>query len=298
MITPDFFFSFRSFVEANYKFIVSTNYGLVWYDELKEEVDISGFYDYQSIKQLLFLANNITNLTVSPDGRFLFTAATDPENGNRVALLIRVSDGRVTLLPGTPLDLSSVAFAGSISGTVDDAVVYAGQHELYLCSTDGSVLSSLPWTGDNPLSFAAHNGKLYAVFPDALLRIYRKGTEIRSVPLTFNLKNAMVSGRDFRYVFTEDRLYLYCGADLNVIALDGDGTTPIYSAACVLEYLDDNDTLLQFSLEPGYDGFAADLSSEDSIVFHLAFVREYKSDELAARAQEQLDAFKPKQNAG
>ena len=57
--------------DSNYKFIVSTNYGLVWYDELKEEVDISGFYDYQSLKQLLFLANNITNLTVSPDGRFL-----------------------------------------------------------------------------------------------------------------------------------------------------------------------------------------------------------------------------------
>lgn len=57
--------------DSNYKFIVSTNYGLVWYDELKEEVVISGFYDYQSIKQLLFLANNITNLTVSPDGRFL-----------------------------------------------------------------------------------------------------------------------------------------------------------------------------------------------------------------------------------
>ena len=57
--------------DSSYKFIVSTNYGLVWYDELKEEVDISGFYDYQSIRQLLFLANNITNLTVSPDGRFL-----------------------------------------------------------------------------------------------------------------------------------------------------------------------------------------------------------------------------------
>ena len=62
---------FKTDYDSNYKYIVSTNYGLVWYDELKEEVDISGFYDYQSIKQLLFLANNITNLTVSPDGRFL-----------------------------------------------------------------------------------------------------------------------------------------------------------------------------------------------------------------------------------
>ena len=65
----------RSFLktdyDSNYKFIVSTNYGLVWYDELKEEVDISGFYDYESIRQLLFLANGVTNLTVSPCGRFL-----------------------------------------------------------------------------------------------------------------------------------------------------------------------------------------------------------------------------------
>ena len=57
--------------DSNYKFIVSTNYGLVWYDELKEEVDISGFYDFESLRQLLFLANGVTNLTVSPCGRFL-----------------------------------------------------------------------------------------------------------------------------------------------------------------------------------------------------------------------------------
>ena len=57
--------------DSNYKFIVSTNYGLVWYDELKEEVDISVFYDYQKTRQLLFLANGVTNLTVSPCGRFL-----------------------------------------------------------------------------------------------------------------------------------------------------------------------------------------------------------------------------------
>ena len=79
--------------DSNYKFIVSTNYGLVWYDELKEEVDISGFYDYQSIKQLLFLANNITNLTVSPDGRFL--AVSHVQGGIREKFeqdLVRIYD--------------------------------------------------------------------------------------------------------------------------------------------------------------------------------------------------------------
>ncbi len=57
--------------DSNYKFIVSTNYGLVWYDELKEEIDLSGFYSLESPRQLLFLANGVTNLTVSPCGRFL-----------------------------------------------------------------------------------------------------------------------------------------------------------------------------------------------------------------------------------
>lgn len=83
----------KSDYDSNYKFIVSTNYGLVWYDELKEEVDISGFYDYQSLRQLLFLANNITNLTVSPDGRFL--AVSHVQGGVREQFehdLVRIYD--------------------------------------------------------------------------------------------------------------------------------------------------------------------------------------------------------------
>ena len=60
--------------DSNYKFVVSTNYGLVWYDDLKEEVDISGLYDLESPRQLLFLANGVTNLTVSPCGRFLLVS--------------------------------------------------------------------------------------------------------------------------------------------------------------------------------------------------------------------------------
>ena len=60
--------------DSNYKFVVSTNYGLVWYDDFKEEVDISGLYDLESPRQLLFLANGVTNLTVSPCGRFLLVS--------------------------------------------------------------------------------------------------------------------------------------------------------------------------------------------------------------------------------
>ena len=229
-------------------------------------------------------------LAASPDGSLLFTAATDPENGSRKALLISLSDGAVTLLPGTPYDLSSVVFTKNASGTAD-SVLFAGPNELYASSVDGTTLSEIPWTGDNPLSFTAHDGKIFCVFPDERLRIYRGTEEIRSVPLTFNLSSAMVSGRDFRYVFTEDRLYLYCGADLNVIALEGDGTTPIYSASCVLENLDENKALLLFSTAARNNMLAGYTDSQE--LFHLASVSEYSPAGLAERAQAQLDAFAP-----
>ena len=234
-------------------------------------------------------------LALSPDGKLLFTAATDPESGNRAALLVSPADGAVTLLPGTPHDLSSVAFAGGASGSAD-SVLFAGLHELYACSAEGMPLSEISWSGDNPVSFTAYAGKIFCVFPDERLRIYQGTTEILSVPLTFNLQNAMVSGRDFRYVFTEDRLYLYCGADLNVISLDGNANTPVFSAACVLDNLNDRKSLLQFSMEPQKQLPSGSADSAESGLFHLAAVSEYSPAELPARALAQLDAFEPEQS--
>ena len=114
--------------------------------------------------------------------------------------------------------------------------------------------------------------------------------------MTFNLQNAMVSGRDFRYVFTEDRLYLYCGADLNVISLDGNANTTVFSAACVLDNLNDNKSLLQFSMEPQKQLPSGSADSAESGLFHLAAVSEYSPAELAARALVQLDDYEPEQS--
>ncbi|MBP5743572.1 MAG: hypothetical protein J6W44_01500, partial [Oscillospiraceae bacterium] len=116
------------------------------------------------------------------------------------------------------------------------------------------------------------------------------------VPLTFNLQNAMVSGRDFRYVFTNDRLYLYCGADLNVITLDGNANTPVFAASCVLETLNEKNSLLQFSMAAGKQGSSDSAGSPEGGLFHLAAVSEYSPAELAARALEQLDAYEPEQS--
>ena len=114
--------------------------------------------------------------------------------------------------------------------------------------------------------------------------------------MTFNLQNAMVSGRDFRYVFTEDRLYLYCGADLNVISLDGNANTPVFSAACVLDNLNDRKSLLQFSMEPQKQLPSGSADSAERGLFHLAAVSEYSPAELAARALVQLDDYEPEQS--
>lgn len=60
-----------------YKFLLHSQYGFIWYDELKGEVAI---YDdtlgFQKNRRLLFLANDITNLTLSPNGRFLVVSHT------------------------------------------------------------------------------------------------------------------------------------------------------------------------------------------------------------------------------
>ncbi len=111
--------------DSNYKFIVSTNYGLVWYDELKEEVDISGFYDYQSLKQLLFLANNITNLTVSPDGRFL--AVSHVQGGVREQFehdLVRIYDLKERKFLPEKYDMRD----GSIVKLADGRLAVAGNY--------------------------------------------------------------------------------------------------------------------------------------------------------------------------
>ena len=51
--------------------ILCTNYGIVWYDKIRHEVDIFDSNSTFKIRQLLFLAENITKLSLSPDGRYI-----------------------------------------------------------------------------------------------------------------------------------------------------------------------------------------------------------------------------------
>ena len=64
-----FFFDFDN--DSVYKFLMHTPYGFVWYDKLKQEVDIYDDYSNIKLRQFLFLAADVTNLYTTPDGRYL-----------------------------------------------------------------------------------------------------------------------------------------------------------------------------------------------------------------------------------
>ena len=51
--------------------ILYTNYGIVWYDSIRHEVDIFDSNSIFKIRQLLFIADDISKLSLSPDGRYV-----------------------------------------------------------------------------------------------------------------------------------------------------------------------------------------------------------------------------------
>ena len=57
--------------ESLFNNILVTDYGLVWYDGIRHEVDIFDWNNPLKIKQLLFLASDVKKLSLSPDGRYM-----------------------------------------------------------------------------------------------------------------------------------------------------------------------------------------------------------------------------------
>lgn len=67
---------FTAMNETVCKFLCATEYGFVWFDELKCEVDLYNPNDELKIRQLLFLADSVNNISVSPCGRFISVSYT------------------------------------------------------------------------------------------------------------------------------------------------------------------------------------------------------------------------------
>ena len=91
--------------------ILHTSYGVVWYDRIRHEVDI---YDYNStfkIRQLLFLAEDITKLSLSPDGRYISaTFIRDTVRPEFKEIITRVFDLRERKFIGDKYEISDACF--------------------------------------------------------------------------------------------------------------------------------------------------------------------------------------------
>lgn len=66
--------------DSVYKFLLHSRYGFVWYDELKKEVDIFDSFSVFQNRQLLFLADEVNNISLSADGRFLVVSSVEAES--------------------------------------------------------------------------------------------------------------------------------------------------------------------------------------------------------------------------
>ncbi|SFI45888.1 hypothetical protein SAMN04487775_101515 [Treponema bryantii] len=61
---------------ANYENLLLTDYGIVWYDRIRHEVDIYDENNALKMRQLLFLADNVERLSLSPGGRYIAVSHT------------------------------------------------------------------------------------------------------------------------------------------------------------------------------------------------------------------------------
>lgn len=219
-------------------------------------------------------------LTLSPDGKRIFAACTDPRDASRHAVLISTEDGAVTFLPGAPDDLSLVAFT-------EDGVIFSGTKEIVACGFNGELIMKIPYSGEKAKSFAWYAGRLFCAYPDGSLVIYENGEEIRRVPLSFDMSMDVMTGKDFRYEFTPTRLYLYFNGYMNAVSLNSDSDTAVYYASSVLERLEDRGELIAYSLIPEKVYQSGEMNR------YLGSFREYSIEELIAMARRQQEAFTP-----
>ncbi|SEQ63808.1 hypothetical protein SAMN04487977_10783 [Treponema bryantii] len=66
--------------DANYEHILITDYGTVWYDRIRHEVDIFDEHSQLKMRQILFLADKIERMSLSPDGRFIAVTNIQPRS--------------------------------------------------------------------------------------------------------------------------------------------------------------------------------------------------------------------------
>ena len=67
---------FKTDSQRLFSHILCTKFGIVWYDEMSHEVDILDSHSVFGLRQLLFIAEDISRLTLSSDGRYILVSFT------------------------------------------------------------------------------------------------------------------------------------------------------------------------------------------------------------------------------
>lgn len=70
-LTPYIGRFFENDREGLYQHFIYTDYGYVWYDGIRHEVDLYDPNSMSDLRQLLFLADKVDSMVLSPDGRYL-----------------------------------------------------------------------------------------------------------------------------------------------------------------------------------------------------------------------------------
>ena len=103
--------------EANYEHILLTEYGTVWYDRLRHEVDIFDENNTTKMRQLLFLADNVERMALSPDGRYMAVSYTQARYMEDLSTsLVWIYDLRERRFLDAKYNLRDAAIVKSASG--------------------------------------------------------------------------------------------------------------------------------------------------------------------------------------
>lgn len=95
--------------ENNYAHILSSKYGLIWYDSIRHEIDVFDFNEKNKRKKLLF-ADGVTSLDISPDNKYLAISYSEKGSSDNFikqkAWIYDIEDEKIK----NELSISNVAF--------------------------------------------------------------------------------------------------------------------------------------------------------------------------------------------
>ena len=165
---------------------------------------------------------------------------------------------------------------------IDDVLVYASSDHLNVSSLSGEPLYQIDHHDHDVVSFKAHEGRIYCIGDDHVLRIYGDGKLLRSVKLSF-ADPAFSEYSLFHYVFAGERLCLFNDTAMEVISLSSDSSMPLYFIEdSVLAFDTDDRKIFLYSYDP---------SKRDGL-YYPALFREYDRASLLEKAKREVADFR------